>query len=49
MQDIAESLDTSYAEVQTVIREVMNGIDRERFAKHFTRVIRHRYSRNYYK
>lgn len=45
MQDIAQSLGITYAEVQAVVRQVMNEMTHERFAKHFTRVLRHRYSR----
>ena len=48
MQGIAETLGITYAEVQVAVREVMNSLDRERFAKNFTRVLRHRYPRNYY-
>ena len=48
MQDIAVSVGITYAEVQAVVRQVMNEIDREQFTKNFTRVLRHRYSRNYY-
>lgn len=48
MEDIAASLGIAYVEIQAVVRQVMNQIDRERFAKHFMRAIRHRYSRNYY-
>ncbi len=48
MQDIAQSLGITYDEVQSIVRKTITLTDRERFAKHFTRVIRYRYSKNNY-